>query len=89
MAEIWQVIQKILVKNINFIRIAYRFDLFCTHFLMLALMIYTAGFVSKIRYFATEENFLIINTYYKLRNSKNKIYCIKRNANLAAVIPKG
>jgi hypothetical protein len=51
---------------------------------MLAHLIYTAGFVSKIIYFATEENFLIINTYYKLRNSKKKIYCVKRNANLVA-----
>jgi hypothetical protein len=84
MAEMWQVIQKILVKNRNFIRIAYRFNLFCAHFLMLALLIYTAGFVSKIIYFATEENLLLVNTYYKLRNSKRKIYCVKRNANLVA-----
>jgi hypothetical protein len=51
---------------------------------MLVLLIHTAGFVSKIIYFATEENFLLIDTYYTLRNSKKKIYCIKRNANLVA-----
>jgi hypothetical protein len=58
----WQIIQNVLYKNINFIRIAYRFDLFCDHVLMLALLTYTAGFVWKIIYFATEENILIINT---------------------------
>jgi hypothetical protein len=58
----WQIIQNVLYKNINFIRIAYRFDLFSAPFLMLAHLINTAGFVSKIIYFATEENIFIINT---------------------------
>jgi hypothetical protein len=53
MAEMWKIIENVLYKNRNFIRIAYRFDLFCAHFLMLALVIYTAEFVSKIIYFAT------------------------------------
>jgi hypothetical protein len=58
----WQVIENVLYKNKNFICIAYRFDLFCAYFLMLAHLISTAGFVSKIMYFATEDNILIINT---------------------------
>jgi hypothetical protein len=81
-AEMWQIIDNVVYKNINFIRIAYRFDLFCAYFLMLAHLINAAGFVSKIMYFATEDNILIINTQFKLRNRKKKIYFIKANANL-------